>query len=376
MNREELYLEMKAVESKGLFSLARLYRVILDNLSTADNYSKSKSKNKNSNSNSNSKKKIVFVYNQSDWCFDRLYQSIKKYLSKFEIDKVQLGDNKHKLLDADLYIHRGISWLFVFNYPQETLKRVISLIESERIFENRRLIELNKIAGVIPLNNKIRSKLIENGITNTYKVLCNGIDTEEFMPTVTKNSDIENKFIVGASGNFLLKSYDEWKGFSQYIVKAIQLCNKLSNSGVELRWCGLKGRSYNGLVSTQIKLEDMPSFYNELDCFVSMSKSEGCSGVIMEALASGIPVISTKVGWHYENCEEYKDGIIWTNRNGNSNIEQLQNINELIDKILYLRNNKQKRIQLSKNARNFAQRYGWHNTKDDWEGMIDFYTSN
>lgn len=44
------------------------------------------------------------------------------------------------------------------------------------------------------------------------------------------------------------------------------------------------------------KITNMPEWYQALDVFVSTSDFEGCSNVIMEAMASAVPVIATDVG--------------------------------------------------------------------------------
>jgi glycosyltransferase involved in cell wall biosynthesis len=42
--------------------------------------------------------------------------------------------------------------------------------------------------------------------------------------------------------------------------------------------------------------EDMPALYNELDIVVSSSHSEAMPLALMEAMASGLPVVATRVG--------------------------------------------------------------------------------
>lgn len=40
----------------------------------------------------------------------------------------------------------------------------------------------------------------------------------------------------------------------------------------------------------------MPGFYNSIDCYICGSSSEGTPNPVLEAMACGIPVISTNVG--------------------------------------------------------------------------------
>jgi glycosyltransferase involved in cell wall biosynthesis len=49
---------------------------------------------------------------------------------------------------------------------------------------------------------------------------------------------------------------------------------------------------------------DVPGILRGLDCFVLPSLAEGISNTILEAMASGLPVIATRVGGNAELIEE------------------------------------------------------------------------
>ena len=42
--------------------------------------------------------------------------------------------------------------------------------------------------------------------------------------------------------------------------------------------------------------EDMPEYYNGIDIYVCTSRTEGTPNTVLEAMACGVPVISTDVG--------------------------------------------------------------------------------
>ncbi|WP_341888277.1 TIGR03088 family PEP-CTERM/XrtA system glycosyltransferase [Variovorax sp. YR752] len=68
----------------------------------------------------------------------------------------------------------------------------------------------------------------------------------------------------------------------------------------------------DGGVSTQAWLagerDDVPEFMRSLDQFVLPSRAEGISNTILEAMASGLPVIATDVGGNAELLEEGRTG--------------------------------------------------------------------
>ena len=55
---------------------------------------------------------------------------------------------------------------------------------------------------------------------------------------------------------------------------------------------------------------DVPELMRGLDCFVLPSLAEGISNTILEAMASGLPVIATEVGGNADLVSHGKTGLI------------------------------------------------------------------
>jgi glycosyltransferase involved in cell wall biosynthesis len=54
----------------------------------------------------------------------------------------------------------------------------------------------------------------------------------------------------------------------------------------------------------------MPVLYRAVDAFVSPSHNEGLSNALVEAMASGLPVVATRVGGHAEIVEPGVSGLL------------------------------------------------------------------
>ncbi len=132
------------------------------------------------------------------------------------------------------------------------------------------------IAKNINLYEKVHSKC---------KVCClipNGVDTRLFKP---------DPIIVGWVGNDTSsEEYKIYKG-TDLIEKA---CKELNNDLQGLfDIVFVKDPSCYPVIYPQ---EEVAEFYKSLDVFVLASEAEGSSNVVLEALAMGLPVVTTMVG--------------------------------------------------------------------------------
>ncbi len=74
----------------------------------------------------------------------------------------------------------------------------------------------------------------------------------------------------------------------------------------------------------------LPLYYNASDVFVLPSLTEGHSMALLEALASGLPIVASRVGGNVETVEERKTGILVTPNNVNE-------LKEALTELLYER---------------------------------------
>jgi glycosyltransferase involved in cell wall biosynthesis len=213
--------------------------------------------------------KILFVHaDKVPWATTQRAEYLKKELVDDEVDICYYKNlpNGEQYDIIQILFSGGIGKIkdFILKYKDKTFTTLASQRTLDYFFDKEEdLIEIysNTVCCVCQnseLENKLRN-LIGKG---NMVYIPNGVDTKLF----------NRKFVVGFVG-----ATEEHKGYGL----AEKACEEL-----DLWLANAKN----------IRHEDMPKFYENIDCLVIPSESEGCNNPTLEALAMNKPVISTDVG--------------------------------------------------------------------------------
>lgn len=156
-----------------------------------------------------------------------------------------------------------------------------------------------KNVGAVVATNELLASFARPANSHTT-VIPNGVDLDHFKPRPDFPGRPQRPFTIGFAGNItgMGARYKGWKHFVQ--------------AGVNLGADGICMKSVLFGVS-QIPHDDMPDkFYHQIDTLILPSQGEGCSNVVTEALACGVPVICTKVGFHGEKLVDYENVVYIT----------------------------------------------------------------
>jgi len=217
-------------------------------------------------------KKILLVNNNKmRWADVFRAEAFKREWKDDEVDIV----NRWNLPDGDKYdiIHFLYSGTltktkdYIFKHKDKVFTSLVSQRSLDGMWDDRDdLIEIYKNTQCCVCQNPrlLEQLQVIKGINAVY--IPNGVDEKLF----------DRKFVAGFVG---AKDSNEHKG----LALAQKACDDL---GIELKIA--KEWDYTH--------EEMPNFYNQIDCLLIPSKSEGCHNPTLEALAMNIPVISTRVG--------------------------------------------------------------------------------
>lgn len=156
--------------------------------------------------------------------------------------------------------------------------------------------------------------------------ICNGVDSVRFAPTPggqrapLAGSPFEDPglFVVGTVGRMARIKAQTFlvDGFIAALRRAPGLADRLRLALVgdgELREpCRqrLEAAGFGGLAWLAGERADVPDVMRGLDCFVLPSQAEGISNTILEAMASGLPVLATAVGGNPELVQPGETGAL------------------------------------------------------------------
>jgi glycosyltransferase involved in cell wall biosynthesis len=148
----------------------------------------------------------------------------------------------------------------------------------------------------------------------TYRLMHNGVDTTEFRPLSPAIRSARTGLVIGTVaslhprkdlGTFLRMAARILERFPQATFRVVgdgpeedvlvQLANELG-IGARVEFTGASG--------------NIKDTYHTLDVFVLSSLHEGFANVIIEAMASGLPVVATDVGGAQEAIEEGRTGFV------------------------------------------------------------------
>lgn len=191
----------------------------------------------------------------------------------------------------------------------------------------------------------------------TKKAVVNlGVDTKKFLPPTNKQESkkkigIKDSIVIGFSGR-LGREKDLFTLYRAFL----RLHNKYNlkllivGSGVQDVTNYLETKK--GVIVTG-QVENVPDYLHAMDIYVMPSLTETTSLSTMEAMAIGLPVITTPVGHMKNYVEENYNGFHFPKKDHYTLSKELEKL--ILDKEL--------RILIGNNARNtIRERYKWQDT--------------
>ncbi|WKA47193.1 glycosyltransferase [Geobacillus zalihae] len=266
--------------------------------------------------------RIALIVDTDNWAFANISKQLVKHLDEyfeFRIIPMSWINNITQVLllvkDYDLihfFWRPHVAWIssddnkeylrklgISYNsfYEDVIQKLNISTCIYDHLFLEQDSLELNKSIFNLAKNYYVCSDKLYQiykklpFTQNLYdEPLEDGVDTSIFKPiNISRFSDIKDrKIVIGWCGNSKWADHiEDFKGVHTILKPAIQ---ELIDEGYPIE-INFADRS-----EKMIPHEEMPNYYSKIDLYICTSKFEGTPNPVLEAMACGVPVISTDVG--------------------------------------------------------------------------------
>ncbi|MEI2771026.1 MAG: glycosyltransferase family 4 protein [Nitrosomonas ureae] len=261
-----------------------------------------------------------------------------------DIDIVRFGEGSKLsytcIKEINQYINRNsINIVHSHNYKSDFYAFLVKIIfrEKFRLVASNHTWKLNtfreygykwldsiimkKFSALVAISSEIKEEMIKIGVNaSKIKVITNGVDCIEFEKAPAKKDARkklevnESDFIIGSVASLTPEKghRDLLKAFSTIHLSVPQAKLVFIGEGPEreeLQNCVLT----NGLAKKVLIMgsrDDVRDLYKGFDIFFLASYQEGLPMALLEAMASGVPVIATAVGAIPEVIQNKNNGII------------------------------------------------------------------
>jgi glycosyltransferase involved in cell wall biosynthesis len=234
---------------------------------------------------------LAFSWQSARW--------LKKNRSKFDIVKINGAITSASAeLNAVHFVHS--SWLKSPVHTWQQRKDLYGLYQwlytSLNAFWERQAFARAK--AIIAVSQKVKQELLDIGVSgDRIEVITNGVDLEEFAPGASDRSNL------GLPNDVVLALFaGDIRTPRKNLDTVLQAVSQVSN--LHLAVAGdTKDSPYPQLaeklgISNRVHFlgyrRDMSNLMKAVDLFIFPSRYEACSLVLLEAMASGIPVITAQ----------------------------------------------------------------------------------
>ncbi len=203
----------------------------------------------------------------------------------------------------------------------------------------------NYLSGVVSVSSKNQNECLELNLINKDKsiVIPNAIDQSLFhkldKTECRHQLEISDKdFIVAFVGQFVPR-----KG-TMRLNSALKL---IADSEIKAVFIGTGSEDpdYDGIIyKGRVNHDDIPLWLNAADVFVLPTENEGCCNAIIEAMACGLPIISTDASFNHDILNE-----------GNSIVIDCHDVQSIASAIHILKNDEVLRQRLSEGSLKSAE---------------------
>lgn len=201
------------------------------------------------------------------------------------------------------------------------------------------------ISGVVSVSGKNLQECLALNLVAPEKsvVIPNAVDLTLFQPADKQEcrkalAIADDDFVVAFVGQFVQR-----KGIVR-LDEALQNINDKRLKAIYIGSGSIEPQYERTAFKGRVPHDKLPQYLSAADCFVLPTDNEGCSNAIIEAMACGLPIVSTDAPFNYDVLND-----------GNSIMIDSQCVDAIRAAIVRLRDDESLRKQLAEGALNTAR---------------------
>ena len=214
---------------------------------------------------------------------------------------------------------------------------------------------------VVAASEGLKDLALKTNEKQAIDVIYNGVSVDDFFPDASQQP--HDKFVITLGATRITAR----KGI-EYLIRAIaKLASKYPQVLLEIMGDGNDRERLEGIVRElhlensvrflgRIPREETRPYYQRAHLFVLPSLNEGMSNAMLEALSSGLPIVTTATGGAKELLEEGVNGYM----------VKMKDVDDLVEKLERLISDEALRIRFGQASRRRALALGWKNVAADY----------
>lgn len=218
-----------------------------------------------------------------------------------------------------------------------------------------------KASALVACSEGLKSRALRFLPSAAIDVIPNGVDLEQFFPSETKQPPDELRLITVGRLSATKRIEMLIDAVELLVRQGYKIRFSIIGGGAaekSLRQMILEKKLANSIELTgRIGPEKMPDFYRGSDIYISATMQEGMSNAMLEAMASGLPVITT--------CCEGAEELIADN----GIIVKQPGAESVAGAIKQLADDTGRRSRMSSAARTRAEQFSWKKAADEYQKL-------
>lgn len=319
---------------------------------------------------------VYYVTPESNWIIDWVGRYITTQLQEqFEVD-AHMVTNVRWL--AGQVIHYGTLWSWLGNLgtPQNRRNQVVATVfhgdRREAVFSealNKLVDKQDSMRRLVTASTIMEQRFIEWGIDPERIVnIPLGIDLEVFKPPTPEERQAKRAALGIPDDAFCIGSFHKdgvgWEeGLEPKLIKGpdvfLQVIERLKQSyklhvllSAPARGYVKQGLDALGVPYTHRVFDDywqIVDYYHALDAYLIASREEGGPSGVLEAMATGVPLVTTRVGLAPDVAREGRDALIC----------KVEDVGALAEGLAQIHDDEGLRQDLVSQAAQRIQSFGW-----------------